>query len=137
MINVPTLERTTVLASVFAIVLCFAQSMLAQAVPPAPPSGPSNTQLETATDGAPGSWEPFNPGKAGSFLVDPGGVKTGVGSDENGTFNYLWWTAGDKKYRLRESDSPFYQDLALAEEHDKKIQINYDATGNVTSTWLF
>lgn len=103
-------------------------------VPPAPT--PPITQLETQGTDADG-WSPFDPDAAGSFMVAEGGVNKGVGSDENGTFNYLWWEFGGKKYRLRESSSPFYGDLATAEAYDKKIQINYDANGNVTSTWLF
>ncbi len=135
MIGCTAFRRLALFASVFAFIFVLANSVFAQPQPvPPPPPEPTNQIQEKGS----GSWSDFDPASAGAFMVKPGDLKSGVGIEGDKTFEYIWWENDDGKFRVRKDtlDEAFWDDFELAMDHDKNIQVNYDADGSVTSTWL-
>jgi hypothetical protein len=128
--------RMVPVAGVLAVVCLLVSGVGAQPAP-APVPGPTN-QIQTQNDGDGSAWTDFDPDQAGAFLIKPGDLKCGVGRDGDKTFQYIWWENDDGKFRVRKDtlDPAFWEDFVLAKDHDKKMQVNYDADGRITSTWL-
>jgi len=120
----------------FLAVMCLWVSGIGAQPVPVPPLPESTNQIQTQQDG--GAWSDFDPDQAGKFLIEPGDLKSGVGREGEKTFKYIWWENAQGKFRVREDtlDPAFWEDFVLARDHDKQMQVDYDADGRITSTWL-
>jgi len=127
--------RLVPVAGLLAVACLLASGVGAQPVP-VPPLPESTNQIQTQSDG--GAWSNFDPAQAGAFAIQPGDLKSGVGKEGDKTFNYIWWENERGKFRVRDDslDPAFWEDFVLARDHNKEMQVDYDANGRITSTWL-